>query len=54
MITFQPEVEVQTTKIDWFWKDVLKGREDGTIKEIRPEYIVQLQEAYYVWSELQW
>lgn len=54
MITLQPNIEVQTTKIEWLWKDVPKGQEDGSIKEIKPEYIVQLQEAYYTWSELAW
>ena len=54
MITCQPDVQVQTTKINWLWEDILTGQDEGAIRDIRPEYIVQLQEAYYIWSELAW
>ena len=53
MITFQPDVQVQPTKIDWYWKEATDEK-DGSLREIRPEFIVTLQEAYYAWSALEW
>lgn len=52
MITIQPEVDVRPVKIDWYFPDERPSKDDGSLREIHPQFIVL--ERNEVWSAVGW
>lgn len=54
MIVLQDDIDVRPVKVDWYWSSAKPSKEDGTLRTIRPEFILTGDVTVYEWDAVEW
>lgn len=52
MIVLQDNIDTRPVKVDWYWKQTKPEKDDGTLVEVNPYFIIT--ESQYTWDTSGW
>lgn len=52
MILLQDDIDTRVVKVDWYWKETRPDKDDGTLAEIDPYFVIT--ESQYTWEGVGW
>lgn len=53
MIILQPQIDLREVKIDWYWADKKPDRDDGTLQQVYPFFVMK-ESGFYLWEGVDW